>query len=136
MRIIFKLLPAPKHIIIWGLLLSIAGGAGGCQRLPLRPGETPEMEMVTPSRREAYFHYLRAHRFLLGGLHVGLNQRQEATGEYERILVLDPENREAILFLATLYAQQRRFGKAVRSIQELLRQEPKLVVGYFYLGRS
>ena len=66
---------------------------------------------------------------------MGLNQLKEATREYERILRLDPQNREARLFLATLYAQQRRYPQAITAIHQLLRQDPEMTVGYYYLGR-
>ncbi len=37
--------------------------------------------------------------------------------------------------MATLYAQQRRYPQAIHAIQQLLRLDPQLTVGYYYLGR-
>jgi len=66
---------------------------------------------------------------------VGLNQLEEAIAEYERILRLDPENQEARILLATLYAHRRQFPKAIGMVKEILKRRPHLVVGYYHLGR-
>jgi len=96
MRINFEALPSPKTIIIWSLLLLLGWGLGGCQYLPIRPGESGKEE-VRPSKSEAYYHYLQAQYYLLA------EDAEAAAREYEEALKYDPNSAQMETDLAALY---------------------------------
>jgi tetratricopeptide (TPR) repeat protein len=128
MRIILKLLPTPRNLIIWGLLLALAGGAGGCHYLPLSPGGTAGSKTVMPPSGKAYFHYLLAQRFLLA------DDMEGATKEYEEALKYDPESAQMETELAALYQRQGDIKQALAHVNKALRLDPKQQEAHFILA--
>ena len=80
---------------------------------------------------------------LLGRILEDLQRMEEAEENYQRVLELNPRNREALKYLATAYFNQKRYQEALDLYRKLAEVEPdnakthnNIGAAHYYLGRS
>jgi tetratricopeptide (TPR) repeat protein len=74
-------------------------------------------------------HILLAELYFLSG------DRESEQKEYETILEIDPNQERIRLVLATTLIRKALFNEAMVHLDELIKQNPGLVVAYYYRGR-
>jgi Tfp pilus assembly protein PilF len=102
--------------------LALIGGGCGCQSLPVpkplgkRPEKPPELRT---SKGEAYYHYLKAQRYLLAEDILG------AIKEYQEAAQYDPNSADLHIELALLYQRHGEMTKALSHVEKALKIDPK-----------
>ena len=112
-------------------VLALAGWLGGCQSLnstarvkePL--GQPPSAE---GSHAQAYFHYLKAQRYLLA------EDILAAIREYKEAAKQDPASPQLQIELAILYQRHGEFTKALVHVGKALKIDPKNEEAHFLLA--
>ncbi|MGH7814769.1 MAG: tetratricopeptide repeat protein [Candidatus Binataceae bacterium] len=72
---------------------------------------------------------------LAAGINWALGHHAAAEKEYRAVLDLDPKNQEAFLYLGTLYAERKDFGRAKLTFDRMIALEPDNFLGYYYAGK-
>jgi len=119
----------PVFLCLGALALALA--VGGCQSLPIPPplGKGPEKTPAAhPPKYLAYYHYLKAQRFLLADDILG------AIAEYQRAAEFDPETAQLQIELAILYQQHGELTKALTHVEKALKIDPKNQEAHFLLA--
>jgi tetratricopeptide (TPR) repeat protein len=75
------------------------------------------------------------HRVLLADLYTLAGEDDLSLKEYEEILKARPHNQRARLILSTILIRKQRFKEALPQLDILTRQNPDLVIAYYYRGR-
>lgn len=75
-------------------------------------------------------------RSMMGGLYFKLQKFDRAVEEYKTIIKMDSENLAAYLYLATIYAHEKKYRLAENCYLELLKRDPDNIIGMYYYAKT
>ncbi|MFC1868867.1 tetratricopeptide repeat protein [Thermodesulfobacteriota bacterium] len=74
-------------------------------------------------------------RLLLAELYSIAGDKESEKGEYETILNINPKHQRVRLILATVLIRSRQLDEAMKHLDELVKQNPDMIIAYYYRGR-
>lgn len=72
---------------------------------------------------------------ILAGVYTGMDQEGKASALYQKLLVKNPENEDACIFLGKAYALNKEMDKAFKQLGDCAKKNPKSGIYDYYLGK-